>query len=76
VSLARMLAATEVMPMDEGIARAAGELMGAAGTSDVVDAVVVVTAVGLKGVVVTSDPDDIAHLCKAIGVRVPEMLLV
>ncbi|MBI3979596.1 MAG: PIN domain-containing protein [Chloroflexi bacterium] len=43
-------------------ARAAGELCGRRGTSDVVDASVVLAARGHGGLVVTSDPDDLLQL--------------
>jgi hypothetical protein len=43
-------------------AQAAGELCGRSGTTDIVDASVVVAAWGNGRVVVTSDPDDIGRL--------------
>lgn len=43
-------------------ARAAGELCGRSGTTDIVEASVVVAAWANGRVVVTSDPDDIARL--------------
>lgn len=46
---------------------AVGQLCGRAGTSDVVDAAVVLTAHALGGAVVTSDPDDIARLADALN---------
>jgi predicted nucleic acid-binding protein len=52
----------EIAPLDEGTARAAGVLCGRAGTSDVVDASVVICAGRRKDVVVTSDPDDLRRL--------------
>lgn len=43
-------------------AQMAGELCGRSGTTDVVDASVVVAAWAHDRIVVTSDPDDIGHL--------------
>lgn len=53
---------TRVVPFDEEAARAAGSLLGASGTTDVVDAAVVVCAWRFDDAVVTSDPGDLARL--------------
>jgi rRNA-processing protein FCF1 len=53
---------TEVPPLDRVLAEATGILCGRAGTSDVVDASVVLTARRERALVVTSDPDDLHHL--------------
>lgn len=53
---------TEVQSLDRLLAEAAGELCGRAGTSDVVDASVVLTARRERAKVVTSDPDDLLRL--------------
>jgi hypothetical protein len=55
-------ATTEVPPLDRVLAEATGILCGRAGTSDVVDASVVLTARRERAIVVTSDPDDLHHL--------------
>ena len=62
--LARFLALHTVttVPLDEPEARATGALCGAAGTSDVVDASVVICARARGHAVVTGDPDDLAAL--------------
>jgi predicted nucleic acid-binding protein len=60
--LSRALRGVEVVANDEKLARRAGELCAAAQTSDVVDALVVATAEVRGGVVITSDPSDIAAL--------------
>lgn len=53
----------EVVPLDRLRAEAAGVLCARAGTSDVIDASVVLTARQQKdAVVVTSDPDDLRRL--------------
>jgi predicted nucleic acid-binding protein len=64
VLLARLLRAREVelQPLDEQVARAAGELCGSAGTSDVIDASVVLAARATQDTVLTSDPDDLRRL--------------
>jgi len=62
--LARFLRAREVNipPLDEPMARAAGELCGLVGSSDVVDAQVVLTARQGRDTIVTSDPEDLRRL--------------
>jgi predicted nucleic acid-binding protein len=62
--LTRLLntAAVEVVSLDDLAARAAGVLCGKAGTSDVVDASVVLCARERGHSVVTSDIDDLARL--------------
>jgi predicted nucleic acid-binding protein len=64
VALARFLRADEVeiVPLDERIARSSGELCGATGTSDVIDASVVILARERGDVIVTSDADDLRRL--------------
>ena len=53
---------TDVPPLDRILAEAAGVLCGRAGTSDVIDASVVLTARRIDAVVVTSDEDDLRRL--------------
>jgi len=53
---------SKVEALDESTAKAAGALCGRAGTSDVIDASVVLAARLHKAVVVTSDPDDLRRL--------------
>ncbi len=62
--LARFLATSNVtiVALDERAARAAGELCGQEGHSDVVDASVVVCGLAHNHAVVTSDPDDLVKL--------------
>jgi len=63
--VARLLAGCEVEVLDEPSAKRAGELLARRGTSDVVDAVVVVGAVARGDAILTSDPDDIGSLVGA-----------
>jgi len=65
--LRRLLRGCEVVSLTEQGAHAAGRLMGRAGTSDVVDAVVAQTAAGLRADVVTGDRADIRRLLDAAG---------
>ena len=60
---------TDVDLSEKGILEAheAGRLLGMTKTSDVVDAVVVTTALRQKATILTSDPDDIERLVKASG---------
>ena len=65
VQLRRLLRGCEVVNLTEPAAHAAGQLLGRAGTSDVVDAVVAQTAADLRADVVTGDRADIARLLQA-----------
>ncbi len=62
--LARLLGSPlcDVLVLDDHRARAAGQLCGVAGTSDVVDASVVVAARETSAKVITSDPGDLKRL--------------
>jgi hypothetical protein len=51
------------------VAEAAGVLCRRAGTSDVIDASVVLTALRERAVVVTSDPDDLRRLYSRVRVQ-------
>lgn len=64
VALARFLRGDEVeiVPLDGEMARSCGELCGAAGTADVIDASVVLLAKERGDSIVTSDPDDLRRL--------------
>ncbi len=61
----------DITPVFEPAARAAGQACAASGLSDVVDAIVVVTAkaLGEHAMVVTSDSDDISRIAESIGIR-------
>jgi hypothetical protein len=67
--LSRLLRGCFVEPDDERLGRAAGRACAAAGTSDVIDAIVVVTAILRRAVVVTSDPDDLVRLADALNAK-------
>jgi len=62
--LARFVRAAEVevVPLDETLSRACGELLAATGTSDVIDASVVIVARRARGAIFTTDIDDLARL--------------
>jgi hypothetical protein len=64
VRLARLLGSPlcEVVALDDHLARSVGQLCGASGTSDVVDASVALTGRQRRLRIVTSDPDDISRL--------------
>jgi hypothetical protein len=68
VMLARLLgsSAIDVEPLDDVNARAAGQLCGATGTSDVIDASVVLCARARGHSVMTSDVDDLRRLDRAL----------
>lgn len=67
--ISRVLKGCDIRPGDERVGRAAGVACGSAGTADVVDAIVVATAVRQQASVVTSDPGDLGRLAEAIGVK-------
>jgi len=70
VRLVRLLATDEVAVHDFDLetAKAAGHLCGAAGSSDVVDASVVLVARGCGGVVVTGDASDIRRIDPGVDI--------
>ncbi|HUZ25162.1 MAG TPA: PIN domain-containing protein [Streptosporangiaceae bacterium] len=68
--VSRVLKGCEIVPDDQRIARAAGLARAASGTADVVDAIVIVTAVQHQAPVVTSDPGDLTRIADSIGVRI------
>ncbi|MGA7704140.1 MAG: hypothetical protein WB998_04515 [Solirubrobacteraceae bacterium] len=65
--LSRLLVGCRVEPLTEAWARTAGAALAKSGTSDLIDAVVVVTALARGDLVVTSDPDDLTTIASAIG---------
>jgi len=60
---------TRIDVLDENAAKAAGVLCGRTGTSDIVDASVVISARLHHAVVVTSDPDDLRRIDPSIEVE-------
>ncbi len=64
--LAAALNGIEVRPIDERTGRLAGQLLAAAGLSDVIDAAVVLIAQDGDDIV-TSDHGDIEHLANTLG---------
>lgn len=65
----RVVKAADVCPIEEPLARVAGQLLGAAGSDSTIDALVAATALaaterqgGERCVVLTSDPDDLKRL--------------
>jgi predicted nucleic acid-binding protein len=68
--ISRVLKGCDIIADDERTGRAAGIACAASGTSDIVDAIVMVTAVRHQAPVVTSDAGDLARIADAIGVKV------
>src|SRR5262245_42786891 len=58
-----------LMPFGQDDVAPVGRLLAGAGTADVVDGFVALTAAQFGSAVVTSDGDDIRHLLKTLGVR-------
>jgi len=65
--LRRFLAGCVLVPFDEAGAHEAGRLLGMSKTTDVVDAVVVTTAVRQKAAILTGDAEDMEGLVTASG---------
>lgn len=65
--LRRFLSGCRVAPFTEDEAHEAGRLLGITKTTDVVDAVVVTTAVRQNATILTGDPGDIERLARASG---------
>ena len=70
VQLRRFLTGCVVVPLGETEAHEAGRLLGITKTSDIVDAVVVTTAVRQEATILTSDPGDIERLGVWVGINV------
>jgi|ERR1700722_8035608 predicted nucleic acid-binding protein len=68
--ISRLLKGCDIVPDDERTGRAAGVACGASGTADVVDAIVVTTAVRYQAPVVTSDSGDITRIAEALGLQI------
>ena len=66
--LGRLLRTCEVEPTMVETAKAAGVLCGKAGSSDIVDATVMITALAHRAIIFTSD-DDLAKLAAATDAR-------
>lgn len=65
-TLARLLRSVEISAIDEQLGCRAGNLLGAAGGADVIDAAVVLLAVD-GDTIFTSDPDDLVTLALVAG---------
>jgi predicted nucleic acid-binding protein len=65
VQLRRFLAGCAIVPLGEAEAHEAGRLLGLTKTSDIVDAVVVTTALRHNATILTSDPEEIERLVRA-----------
>ena len=68
--ISRVLKGCDILPDDAATGRAAGVACAACGAADVVDAIVIATAVRHQAAVVTSDPGDLTRLASAIGVKI------
>jgi hypothetical protein len=67
--VARLLAGTDVVPIDDGLGRRSGMLLARTGQADAIDAAVVRLA-GDGDDILTSDPGDLRALAEAAGVHV------
>jgi hypothetical protein len=67
--VARLVAGTEVVPVDDGLGRRAGMLLARAGQADAIDAAVVCLAADGDDIL-TSDPGNLRVLAETAGVHV------
>jgi predicted nucleic acid-binding protein len=68
--ISRVLKGCDILPDDQSTGRAAGVACAASGTADVVDAIVIATAVQHQAPVVTSDSGDLTRIADSIGVKI------
>ena len=68
--ISRVLKGCDILSDDPRTGRAAGVACAASGTADVVDAIVIATAVRHQAPIVTSDPGDLTHIADSIGVKI------
>jgi predicted nucleic acid-binding protein len=68
--ISRVIKGCDILPDDERTGRAAGVACAASSTADVVDAIVIATAIRHQAPVVTSDPGELARIADALGVKV------
>lgn len=65
--LSRLLRGCQVEELDEARGRGTGVACGRSGVPDIIDASVVVGALARHDLVVTSDPDDLRRIARALG---------
>jgi hypothetical protein len=65
--VARVLRGCDLGILTEGRAKQVGQLLALSRSADVVDAAVVMGAADRRDTIVTSDPDDIRRLTRALG---------
>ena len=66
--LAQLLQAVDVRPIDQVVGRHAGELVGKSGSSDTIDATVILLA-NHGDRILTSDPSDLRYLAATAGTQ-------
>jgi hypothetical protein len=74
VPIARLLAGTDVAPIDDRLGRRAGMLLARSGQSDAIDAAVVCLAADGDDIL-TSDPSDLRALAQAAEIHVDLVLV-
>jgi len=65
-----VLEGCDILPDDQRTGRAAGRACAASRTADVVDTIVITTAVRHQAPVVTGDPGDLTRIADCIGVKI------
>lgn len=66
--LSRLLRGCVIESFTEAMARRVGQLIATAGTADIVDAAVVISAAARQDLILTSDPKDLGALVETLGV--------
>ena len=67
--IARLLSIIDIEPLDTGLGRLAGVLLGESNTSDAIDAALIALCHDGDSVL-TSDPDDLVALSRAAGLHI------
>ncbi len=67
--LSQALAGIDVQPLNEQMGKRAGQLLGASGLSDVIDAAIILLCQD-GDEIVTSDQDDLAYLAATVGLHI------
>jgi predicted nucleic acid-binding protein len=74
-ALCRFLKGCQIDSPSESVAKRAGELLGRAGTSDAIDALVVATAIEMEAATIfTGDPDDLEALLDVSEAAAPPLV--
>jgi hypothetical protein len=74
-AIVHLVQACVIEPLDSACAKEIGLLLAGSGTSDIIDAMVVLGAVARRDTIVTTDPEDMERLLTAAGAKLPLILV-